>query len=108
MTLAIVLIERGFVSVKTYNTLLTIEEVANVLHENATDLEDLRQLLTKYNVLEVVDIRLIYKHFNITNSEAIVFRDIALLVYSIVKVIRVIVIASARLYKTYFLINSIA
>jgi hypothetical protein len=108
MTPAMVLIQRGFVSAKTYNALPTIEVAANVPHENAADLGDFQQLLAKHDVPEVVSIRLIHKHFDITDGEAMVFRDIALPAHGTVEVMRATAIASAQLHGAHFLVNSAA
>jgi hypothetical protein len=108
MTPAMVLIQRGFVSAKTYNALPTIKEAANVSHKNVADLEDLQQLLAKHNVPEVVSIRLVHKHFDIIDGEAMVFRHIALPAYGTVEVMRATAIASTQLHETHFLVNSAA
>ena len=108
MTPAMVLIQSGFVLVKTSNTFPTIEETVNVPHENAADLEDLQQLLAMHHVPEVVNIRLIHEHFDITDGEAMVFRDIALPADGTVEVMRATALESAQLHGTHFLVDSTA
>ncbi len=102
------LIERCFVSAKTYNSLPTIEVAAEIPHEHAADLKALQQLLAKHGVPEVVSIRLIHKHFDITDGQAMVFRDIEIPAHGTVEVMRATAVASAQLHGTHFLVNSTA
>lgn len=102
------LIQKGFVSAHTYNSLPTIQEAANFPQEHAADLGDLQQLLAKHDVPESVTIRLIHRHYDIADGEAMVFRDIALPAHGTVEVMRATSIVSAQLYGKNFFVGSTA
>ena len=102
------LIQKGFVSANTYNSLPAIQEAAHFPQEYAADLKDLQRLLTKHDVPESVSIRLIHRHYDITDGEAMVFRDIALPAHGTVEVMRSTSIVSAQLHGKNFLVNSAA
>ncbi|OBT53272.1 hypothetical protein VE04_06335 [Pseudogymnoascus sp. 24MN13] len=102
------LIEEGFVSANTYNSLPTIQEAADVPREYAADLGYLQRLLARHNVPESISIRLIHRHYDIADGEAMVFRDIALPAHGTVEVMRATSIASAQLHGKNFLVSSAA
>ncbi|KFZ17262.1 hypothetical protein V501_01839 [Pseudogymnoascus sp. VKM F-4519 (FW-2642)] len=100
------LIEEGFVSANTYNSLPTIQEAADVPREYAADLGYLQRLLARHNVPESISIRLIHRHYDIADGEAMVFKDIALPAHGTVEVMRATSIASAQLHGKNFLVSS--
>ncbi|KFY79313.1 hypothetical protein V499_01693 [Pseudogymnoascus sp. VKM F-103] len=102
------LIQEGFVSADTYNSLPTIQEVADVPQEYAADLEHLQELLARHNVPESISIRLIHRHYDIADGDAMVFRDIALPAHGTVEVMRATPIASAQLHGKNFFVSSTA
>ncbi|KFY28612.1 hypothetical protein V493_02840 [Pseudogymnoascus sp. VKM F-4281 (FW-2241)] len=100
------LIQKDFVSAVTYNSLPTIQEVANVPQQHATDIRDLRLLLAKHEVPESVSIRLIHRHYDIADGEAMVFRDVTLPAHGTVEVMRATPIAAAQFHGMNFLVSS--
>ncbi|KFZ08453.1 hypothetical protein V502_09344 [Pseudogymnoascus sp. VKM F-4520 (FW-2644)] len=100
------LIQEDFVSANTYNSLPTIQEAVNVPREHAADLGHLQQLLAGHNVPESISIRLIHRHYDIADGEAMVFRDIELPAHGTVEVMRATPIASAQLHGMNFLVSS--
>lgn len=100
------LIQKGFVSANEYNSLPTIQEAANFPRKYAADLGDLQQLLAKHDVPKSVSIRLIHRHYDIADGEAMVFRDVALPAYGTVEVMRARPIVSAQLHGKNFLVSS--
>ncbi|KAK4169909.1 hypothetical protein QBC43DRAFT_340462 [Cladorrhinum sp. PSN259] len=80
-----------FVSSNTYNTLPFISQVAGAPQDRSQDLQDLRELLNKYNVPKGVSIRLIHKHFDTTEGEVMVFDKISVPGHSTVQIMKPIV-----------------
>jgi hypothetical protein len=99
------LIKRDFVSAKTYNSFPTIKEAANVPKEHAEDLKYLQRLLAKHEVPESVGIRLIHRHYEISEGEAMVFRNIALPAHGTIEVMRATPIASGQLHGKNFFVT---
>jgi hypothetical protein len=64
------------ISAASYNSLPLIEEMAKIPETDRKNLDDLRSLLRKHNVPDVVCVRLIHKHFDALDSEIMVLRTI--------------------------------
>ncbi|KFY37212.1 hypothetical protein V495_07295 [Pseudogymnoascus sp. VKM F-4514 (FW-929)] len=99
------LIKKDFVSAHTYNSLPTIKEAANVPREYAEDLGYLQRLLAKHDVPASVGIRLIHRHYEIAEGEAMVFRNIELPAHGTVEVMRATPIEAAQLYGKNFFVG---
>lgn len=102
------LIQKDFVSASAYNSLPTIQEAANVPRDYAADLGHLQRLLAKHNVSKSVSIRLIHRHYDISNGEAMVFREITLPAHGTVEVMRATPTASTQLHGKNFFVSSTA
>ncbi|KFY29862.1 hypothetical protein V494_08421 [Pseudogymnoascus sp. VKM F-4513 (FW-928)] len=92
------LIQKSFVSADTYNSLPTIQEAANSPEKYAADLVYLQRLLAKHNVPKSVSIRLIHRHYDIADGDAMVFRNIALPAHGTVEVMRATPATSTQLH----------
>ncbi|KAI0098050.1 hypothetical protein GGR51DRAFT_552715 [Nemania sp. FL0031] len=77
-----------FVLHSTYNTLPLITQVAEVPNDHSQDLQDLRDMLNKHNVPKGVSVRLIHKHFDITEGEVMVFDKIPVPGYGVVQIMK--------------------
>jgi hypothetical protein len=69
-------LKENFISPTAYNSLPTIQEVADVPSIYNKDRDDLRDLLQKHQVPDVVCVRLIHKHFDIVDGEIMVLREV--------------------------------
>ena len=77
-----------FVPFDIYNSLPHIEQVATTLDDHSEDLNVLRQLLTKHEILKDVSIRLIHKHFDIQDGEVMVFSKVDLPYYGTIQTMK--------------------
>ncbi|KAK9437934.1 hypothetical protein VB005_08939 [Metarhizium brunneum] len=75
----------------TYNSLPLISQVAEAPELYARDLQDLRELLQKHTVPRGVSIRLIHKHFDTADSEAMVFDRVTILGLRVAQIMKPIV-----------------
>ena len=80
------LLKDKFMQSKTYNGLPFIHEVADIPKVHRKDLDDLRGLLQKHNVPEVVCVRLIHKHFDALDDEVMVLRAIPVSPHGIIQI----------------------
>ncbi|KAJ5726570.1 uncharacterized protein N7483_007927 [Penicillium malachiteum] len=68
--------KNNFISSAAYNALPRLNEVASVVKDHANNLNALRAVLRKHNVPCGVSVRLIHKHFDITDGEVMSLKDV--------------------------------
>lgn len=97
----------NIVPTQVYNALPHISDVAGVPKNDAADLLTLRALLDKHKLPNTVAIRLIHKHFDIRDNEAMAFKDVIAEPYGTVTVMRpTTVIPTSDLHGLNYFVDS--
>ncbi|KAJ8069936.1 hypothetical protein OCU04_000344 [Sclerotinia nivalis] len=96
-----------FVPSNVYNSLPLISQVAEAPEDHASDLRELRDLLSRHNVPKGVSVRLIHKHFDTTEGEVMVVDKTPVPGHGIVQIMKPVVpLENNQLRGIHYFVNS--